>query len=130
MANITIPNLRHENLLTTGYLTIPADETWVVKAANAYCVFDEILNNPSSKTSYMSVITNIDGNASIVWSAGQDLQVVNATIGGYVVGDYIKNGPIFAGSMIMKGGDSFRIDATNTAEQRIYLSYYILEEDF
>lgn len=124
MANINLPDLRHIGLTAAGTITVPANETWIIKTANA-----RLVQSLAADAEVEMIITvTINGNSGIVWHLELQKRISG---GGDRLGMFGGGGPIFSSSIILKTNDTLVLAKVGTPDHtELDVFYYILETDF
>lgn len=124
MSTIPIPNLRHTSLSAAGTIIVPANETWIIKSANA-----QMRHSRGNTVESMTITATIDSNSGVVW---YDKVEIDRTFGGApYMGMTGIGGPIFGSTMTLKTGDTLvltKVGSPSITKLEIY--YYIFESDF
>ena len=118
----TVPPLRQSALTAFGTITVPADETWIVKIATAYYTAP---SSPAAINTYY-VSASISGNTyTNLW-----VYILPSSWDGGGL-----NGGIFDSTMTLAAGDSVTfhsgyVPGVGSEVIKLQIGYWILEQDF
>jgi len=118
MATYTLPSLRMTSLIGDGTITVPANQTWIVKTINY-----EFEQSVTGNKQFGRAVATINSNSLVLVDI-----VIDYGGGESIVGD---GGSCNGSSLVMKTGDTIVTTKTaGAATFNLYVYYYIFEQDF